>query len=79
MERSPRDERQHRLGQAAAAIAGMKKPNDRLDSASKFVEILKKRYAQPEQTSEQSPYGKFKASEFISCVSVEEDLSATYK
>lgn len=57
----------------------MKEPNDRLDSASKFVEILKKRYAQPKQTSEQSLYEKFKASGLIGCVSVEEDLSTTYK
>ena len=44
-----------------------------------FVELLKRRYAQPKQTSEQSPYEKFKASGFIGCVSVEEDLSTTYK
>ena len=47
-----------------------------------FVEILKKRYLKPEaQTpaSELSPYQKFRESGFIGCVSVEADLSTTYK
>jgi hypothetical protein len=45
-----------------------------------FVEILKKRYAQPKQVSEEkSTYEKFEASGLIGCVSVEEDLSTTYK
>lgn len=47
-----------------------------------FVEILKKRYpkpAQPETTSENSTYQKFQESGFIGCVSVEENLSTTYK
>jgi mRNA-degrading endonuclease RelE of RelBE toxin-antitoxin system len=47
-----------------------------------FIEILKKRYPKPPQQeaqSEQSPYRKFKESGFIGCVSIEENLSATYK
>ncbi|GAB4148733.1 MAG: hypothetical protein Fur0046_27270 [Cyanobacteria bacterium J069] len=47
-----------------------------------FIEILKKRYLQvdrPQTNSEGSPYQKFKASGFIGCVSVEENLSTTYK
>jgi mRNA-degrading endonuclease RelE of RelBE toxin-antitoxin system len=47
-----------------------------------FVEILKKRYSKPAQaeiTSEKSTYQKFKESGFIGCVSVEENLSTTYK
>jgi hypothetical protein len=47
-----------------------------------FVEVLKKRYVKslPESSSsEVSPYQKFKDSGFIGCVSIEEDLSTTYK
>ncbi|PNW30057.1 UNVERIFIED_CONTAM: DUF2281 domain-containing protein [Euhalothece sp. KZN 001] len=47
-----------------------------------FIEILKKRYSnstQPEIKCEESPYQKFKESGFIGCVSVEENLSTTYK
>ncbi len=47
-----------------------------------FIEILKKRYsrnAQPEAPLEKSPYQRFKESGFIGCVSVEENLSTTYK
>jgi hypothetical protein len=47
-----------------------------------FIEILKKRYLKPEaQTpaSEISPYQNFRESGFIGCVSVEADLSTTYK
>jgi len=45
-----------------------------------FVAILKKRYARPKQAiEEKSTYEKFKDSGFIGCVSVEEDLSTTYK
>ncbi len=47
-----------------------------------FVEILKKRYSKPAQAeinSEKSTYQKFKESGFIGCVSVEENLSTTYK
>lgn len=47
-----------------------------------FIEILKKRYpksAQPEEDSEQSPYQQFKQSGLIGFVSVEENLSTTYK
>lgn len=42
-----------------------------------FIEILKKRYHQP--NLESSPYQAFKDSGFIGCVSIEEDLSTTYK
>jgi len=47
-----------------------------------FIEILKKRYLKSEAqapTPETSPYQQFKDSGFIGCVSVEEDLSTTYK
>jgi len=47
-----------------------------------FIEILKKRYLKPPQQEaqfEQSPYQKFKESGFIGYVSIEENLSATYK
>lgn len=44
-----------------------------------FIEILKKRYAKPKQVTEKSTYEKFKDSGLIGCVSVEEDLSTTYK
>lgn len=47
-----------------------------------FIEILKKRYSKPDNqapNSEMSPYQQFQASGFIGCVSVEEDLSTTYK
>ena len=47
-----------------------------------FIEILKKRYLQSQseaETVEASPYQKFKASSFIGCVSVEENLSTPYK
>lgn len=44
-----------------------------------FVAILKKRYSTPERVIEKSTYEKFKDSGFIGCVSVEEDLSTTYK
>ncbi|MEA5466882.1 hypothetical protein [Leptothoe sp. PORK10 BA2] len=44
-----------------------------------FVEILKKRYPKPAQTAQASPYEKFKASGFIGCVAVEDNLSTTYK
>jgi hypothetical protein len=47
-----------------------------------FFEILKKRYVKslPESLSlEVDPYQKFKDSGFIGCVSIEEDLSTTYK
>ncbi len=47
-----------------------------------FIEILKKRYsrnAQPEAPLEKSPYQKFKESGFIGCVSIEKNLSTSYK
>ncbi|MEO1672767.1 MAG: DUF2281 domain-containing protein [Cyanobacteria bacterium J06631_2] len=44
-----------------------------------FIEVLKRRYVKPESPSEQGPYEKFKASGFIGCVSLEKDLSTTYK
>ncbi|NEQ95965.1 MAG: DUF2281 domain-containing protein [Cyanothece sp. SIO2G6] len=47
-----------------------------------FIAILKKRYPKQQittTTSENSTYQKFKASGFIGCVSVEENLSTTYK
>lgn len=44
-----------------------------------FIAILKKRYAEPKRATEESTYEKLKASGFIGCVSVEEDLSTTYK
>jgi mRNA-degrading endonuclease RelE of RelBE toxin-antitoxin system len=47
-----------------------------------FIEILKKRYprsAKQTANSEESPYQKFKQSGLIGFVSVEEDLSTTYK
>ena len=46
-----------------------------------FIGILKKRYpkSQPEGVTNDSPYQKFKASGFIGCVAVEEELSTTYK
>ncbi|MGK7888726.1 MAG: hypothetical protein AB4042_05285 [Leptolyngbyaceae cyanobacterium] len=43
-----------------------------------FIEILKKRYPKLERT-EDSTYQKFKTSGFIGCVSIEENLSTTYK
>ncbi|MGI0486395.1 hypothetical protein ACN4EK_13225 [Pantanalinema rosaneae CENA516] len=45
-----------------------------------FIEILKKRYPQVDQSkanAEGNPYEKFKESGFIGCVSVGENLSAT--
>ncbi len=47
-----------------------------------FLEILKKRYPQknqPESTADPDPYQQFQESGFIGCVSVEENLSTTYK
>lgn len=44
-----------------------------------FIEVLKRRYVRPERASQQSPYERFKDSGFIGCVSVEKDLSTTYK
>ncbi|KAM3095336.1 hypothetical protein ACKFKF_25170 [Phormidesmis sp. 146-12] len=47
-----------------------------------FIEILKRRYpkpAEPKADAEKSPYQKFKESGLIGFVSVEEDLSTTYK
>ena len=47
-----------------------------------FIGILKKRYPKPQTEaliSNDSPYQKFKASGFIGCVAVEEELSTTYK
>ncbi|MBE9078407.1 DUF2281 domain-containing protein [Romeria aff. gracilis LEGE 07310] len=47
-----------------------------------FVSFLKQRYsepAQPEDKPEKSTYQKFKESGLIGCVSIEEDLSITYK
>lgn len=47
-----------------------------------FIEILKKRYPQVNQSeanAEDNPYEKFKESGFIGCVSVEENLSTNYK
>jgi hypothetical protein len=47
-----------------------------------FIAILKQRYPKPdpvEANSEKSPYQKFKESGFIGCVSVEENLSSSYK
>ena len=44
-----------------------------------FIEVLKRRYAKHESDSLQNPYERFKASGFIGCASVEEDLSTTYK
>ncbi|MDX2271006.1 MAG: DUF2281 domain-containing protein [Cyanobacteriota bacterium] len=47
-----------------------------------FIEILKKRYPQVDQSkanAEDSSYQKFKESGFIGCVSVEENLSTDYK
>lgn len=47
-----------------------------------FIEILKKRYSKPDpevQSSEKGTYKKFQESGLIGSVSVEEDLSTTYK
>lgn len=47
-----------------------------------FVEILKNRYLKPisdSSPSEDSPYQQFQESGFIGCVSLDEDLSTTYK
>ena len=47
-----------------------------------FIAILKKRYPKSEPdsvTAEDSAYQAFKDSGFIGCVSVEENLSTTYK
>jgi len=47
-----------------------------------FIEILKKRYPKQPITatpSKTSTYQKFQASGFIGCVSMEENLSTTYK
>ncbi|NDJ16909.1 DUF2281 domain-containing protein [Myxacorys almedinensis A] len=47
-----------------------------------FIEILKKRYPkspEPKVDAEKSYYQKFKESGLIGFVSVEEDLSTTYK
>lgn len=47
-----------------------------------FVSFLKQRYSEPAppgDTSNLHTYQKFKQGGFIGCVSVEEDLSTTYK
>ncbi len=47
-----------------------------------FTEILKKRYpksSQSEVGSLKSSYERFKESDFVGCVSVDENLSVTYK
>jgi len=47
-----------------------------------YMETLKQQYLKPETPSPESttsPYQKFKESGFIGCVSVEENLSTTYK
>ena len=47
-----------------------------------FIQILKKRYPQPNpknQPSEKSLYEKFEEVGLIGCVSAEENLSTTYK
>lgn len=44
-----------------------------------FIEVLKRRYVKTERASGKSPYERFKASGFIGCVSVEKNLSTTYK
>jgi hypothetical protein len=47
-----------------------------------YLETLKQQYLKPETPipeSTTSPYQKFKESGFIGCVSIEEDLSTTYK
>ena len=47
-----------------------------------FIDILKKRYLKPlpePSFSQSSVYQKFKESGFIGGVSIEEDLSTTYK
>ena len=66
------------LEQAQADIQGL--PEEAQALLTDFVEILKKRYAQPKQMiEEKSTYEKFQNSGFIGCVSIEEDLSTTYK
>ena len=47
-----------------------------------YMETLKQQYLKPETPSPESttsPYQKFQESGFIGCVSVEENLSTTYK
>lgn len=68
----------NRLEQVKTDIQAL--PEEAQDLLIDFVEILKKRYAQHDQVAEEkSTYEKFKDSGFIGCVSVEENLSATYK
>jgi len=57
-------------------------PEEAQNLLADFIEILKKRYPKPapsEEATEKSPYQKFKESGLIGYVSVEEDLSTTYK
>ncbi|WP_199324661.1 DUF2281 domain-containing protein [Phormidium sp. FACHB-1136] len=47
-----------------------------------YMETLKQQYLKPDTPSPESttsPYQKFKESGFIGCVSIEENLSTTYK
>lgn len=54
-------------------------PEEAQDLLIDFIDVLKRRYAKPENESQQSLYERFKASGFIGCASVEEDLSTAYK
>jgi len=57
-------------------------PEEAQNLLADFIEILKKRYPKPapsEETTEKSSYQRFKESGLIGYVSVEEDLSTTYK
>ncbi|MEL6354969.1 MAG: DUF2281 domain-containing protein [Cyanobacteria bacterium J06627_28] len=66
------------LEQAQADIQSL--PEEAQALLIDFIAILKKRYVEPRQTTdEESTYEKFKSSGFIGCASVEEDLSTTYK
>jgi hypothetical protein len=44
-----------------------------------FIQLLKKRYPQPENHQEKTIYEKFDEIGLIGCCAVEENLSTTYK
>ncbi len=57
-------------------------PEEAQNLLEAFIEFLKERYPKSnlsEETTEKSPYQKFKESGFIGYVSVEANLSTTYK
>ena len=57
-------------------------PKEAQNLLADFIEILKKRYSKTTpkaETTENSPYQRFKESGFIGYVSVEDNLSTTYK